>query len=100
MSHQRWRHTAMQAALITKPRGNVTAIISSQYIRVRLIVPGTRKPKGWMIVTKTAAKPSPAKALGFAKTRRVSRIAGCVELFFTNASQRFTTFSLECFEGA
>jgi hypothetical protein len=38
-----------------------------------------------MIVTKTAAKPSPAKALGFAKTRRMSRIAGCVELFFTNA---------------
>ena len=99
-AHQRWRHTAMQAALITKSRGNVTAIISSQYIRVRPIGPGTRKPKGWMIVTKTAAKPSPAKALGFAKTRRMSRISGCVELFFTNASQRLTTFSLEFFEDA
>jgi hypothetical protein len=38
---QRWRKRAAQAALITNPRGNVTAMINSQYIRVRPIGPGT-----------------------------------------------------------
>jgi hypothetical protein len=29
-THQLWRHTAAQAALITKPSGNVTAITNGQ----------------------------------------------------------------------
>ena len=89
----RWRQRAAQAALITKPRGNVTPIINSQYIRVRPIVPGTRNPKGWMIVTRP--RPSQASTSSWrSNTRRMSRIASCVELSFTNASERFTPFRL------
>jgi hypothetical protein len=45
-------------------------------------------------VTRTAAKPRPPKVLGRPNTRRISRIAGCLELSFTNTSEQFTPFGL------